>query len=78
MVSRWASPEEAVQWMENGGTAIPNGVGAGGRLYVTNLGAAKPGGTGSIRKTRFFRSVRPCTFDTPGDERVKNADFSFN
>jgi len=35
--------------MENGGTAIPSGIGAGGRVYVTSLGAAKPGGTGPIR-----------------------------
>ena len=35
--------------MANGGTAIPNGLGAGGRVYVTALGASKPGGTGSIR-----------------------------
>lgn len=48
-VSRWVSPEEVSQWMQNGGTAIPNGVGAGGRVYVTTPGAAKPGGTGPIR-----------------------------
>lgn len=48
-VSRWVSPEEATLWIENQGTVIPNGVGAGGRVYVTDLGAAKPGGTGPIR-----------------------------
>ncbi|MDR6576130.1 hemagglutinin repeat-containing protein [Pseudomonas extremaustralis] len=48
-VSRWVSPEEVSQWMQNGGAAIPNGVGAGGRVYVTTPGAAKPGGTGPIR-----------------------------
>ncbi|WP_454834639.1 two-partner secretion domain-containing protein [Pseudomonas lini] len=48
-VSRWVAPEEVSQWMQNGGTAIPNGVGAGGRVYVTTPDAAKPGGTGPIR-----------------------------
>lgn len=48
-VSRWVGPEEAAAWMQNGGTAVPTGVGAGDRVYVTVLDAAKPGGTGPIR-----------------------------
>jgi filamentous hemagglutinin len=48
-VSRWVSPDEAATWMQNGGTAIPTGIGAGNRVYVTALDAAKPGGTGPIR-----------------------------
>jgi len=48
-VSRWVSPAEAAEWMNSGGTAIPNGIGAGGRVYVTGPNAPKPGGTGSIR-----------------------------
>ncbi|WP_437342958.1 TreTu family toxin [Pseudomonas protegens] len=48
-VTRWVSPDEVSYWMQNGGTAIPNGVGAGGRVYVTTPGAAQPGGTGPIR-----------------------------
>ena len=49
-VSRWVSPEEAAEWMKNGGTAIPAGVGgSAGRVYVTVPGANQPGGTGPIR-----------------------------
>ena len=48
-VSRWVSADEIPYWIQNGGTAIPNGIGAGGRVYVTIPGAAKPGGTGPVR-----------------------------
>ncbi|GFE88652.1 hypothetical protein GCM10011488_36060 [Steroidobacter agaridevorans] len=48
-VSRWASAEEAEIWIANGGTAIPAGIGAEGRVYVTAFGAAKPGGTDAVR-----------------------------
>jgi filamentous hemagglutinin len=48
-VSRWVNADEVPLWLENGGTAIPASVGAGGRVYVTAPGAAKPGGTGPIR-----------------------------
>lgn len=48
-VSRWVSADEAAAWMQNGGTAVPSGIGAGNRVYVTALDAAKPGGTGPIR-----------------------------
>ena len=49
MVSRWISPSELPAWQKTGGTAIPSDIGAGGRVYVTEIGAAKPGGTGPIR-----------------------------
>jgi hypothetical protein len=48
-VSRWVSPNEAAAWIDNGGTAIPADIGAGGRVYVTTLKAPQPGGTGPIR-----------------------------
>jgi filamentous hemagglutinin len=54
-VSRWVSPEEAAQWIQNQGTAVPAGVGtplpgtSTTTVYVTTPGAAQPGGTGSIR-----------------------------
>jgi filamentous hemagglutinin len=48
-VSRWVSPTEAAQWISSGGTAIPAGIGAGSRVYVTAPNAPKPGGTGMIR-----------------------------
>ncbi len=49
-VSRWMSRQEARLWLQNQGTAVPNGVGgAGGRVYFTTPGAPKPGGTGPIR-----------------------------
>lgn len=49
MVTRWVSPEEASQWLATQGTAIPSGIGAGGRVYVTTPGAPQPGGTGSVQ-----------------------------
>ena len=48
-LSRWVNAQEAQLWMQNGGTSIPGGIGAGGRVYVTIAGAPKPGGTGPIR-----------------------------
>jgi hypothetical protein len=48
-VSRWANADEVSRWLGNGGTAIPTNLGAGGRVYVTDLGSAKPGGTGEFR-----------------------------
>lgn len=48
-VSRWVSADEIPYWIQNGGTAIPNGIGVGGRVYVTIPGAARPGGTGPVR-----------------------------
>ncbi|HVZ46103.1 MAG TPA: LysM domain-containing protein, partial [Ramlibacter sp.] len=48
-VSRWVGTDEAAAWIENGGTAIPAGIGAGNRVYVTDFASAKPGGTGPIR-----------------------------
>jgi filamentous hemagglutinin len=48
-VARWVNPEEISLWLANGGTAIPTSMGAGGRVYVTALVAAKPGGTGPVR-----------------------------
>jgi hypothetical protein len=48
-VSRWVSEKEILEWLENQGTAIPGGVGAGGRVYVTDYGAPQPGGTGPYR-----------------------------
>jgi hypothetical protein len=47
-VSRWISPKEAANWLAEGGTGIPRVAGSN-RMFVTELGAAKPGGTGSIR-----------------------------
>lgn len=47
-VSRWASPEEAAGWMAERGTGIPR-IRDTDRMYVTELGAAKPGGTGPVR-----------------------------
>src|SRR5471032_2847942 len=49
MVTRWVSPDEASQWLANQGTAIPSGIGAGGRVYVTTPGAPQPGGTGPVQ-----------------------------
>jgi len=49
MVTRWVSPEEASEWLATQGTAIPSGIGAGGRVYVTMPGAPQPGGTGSVQ-----------------------------
>ncbi len=49
MVSRWISREEADEWIRNRGTTIPGGIGAGNRVYVTDIGAPKPGGTSPIR-----------------------------
>jgi hypothetical protein len=49
MVTRWVSPEEASQWLATQGTAIPSGIGAGGRVYVTTPGAPQPGGTGPVQ-----------------------------
>jgi filamentous hemagglutinin len=48
MVSRWMDQSELDMWTNNGGTAIPAGVG-GDRVYVTSLDAPQPGGTGPIR-----------------------------
>lgn len=48
-VSRWMSDAEVKAWYSGGGTRIPPGLGANERLYVTKAGAAKPGGTGSVR-----------------------------
>jgi len=53
-VHRWAELTEVNQWMRNGGTAIPSGIGAGGRVYVTLPGAPKPPGTGACRIEFFF------------------------
>jgi hypothetical protein len=47
-VSRWASLEEAEDWLRNSGSAIPPSVG-GDRLYVALPGARQPGGTGPVR-----------------------------
>jgi len=49
MVSRWIGVAEAKLWMANGGTYVPPGVGAGGRVYVTLPGEPKPPGTDPIR-----------------------------
>lgn len=49
MESRWVNAAEARLWMLNGGTYIPPQVGAGGRVYVTLLGAVRPSGTDPIR-----------------------------
>ncbi|MGV2982013.1 hypothetical protein ACERNI_17735 [Camelimonas sp. ID_303_24] len=48
-VSRWGSADQAARWVKNEGTTIPIGIGADGRVYVTTVGAAKPGGTGPVR-----------------------------
>lgn len=49
-VSRWVSDAEAKQWIANGGTYIPGGVGGeSARIYVTVPAAPRPGGTGPIR-----------------------------
>jgi hypothetical protein len=56
-VSRWVGIDEAAAWMESGGTAIPSSIGAGGRVYVTSLGAAKPGGTGPVRIDFYMRQA---------------------
>lgn len=49
-VSRWASPEEALLWLQNQSTAIPNGIGRqAGRVHVTLPGAPRPGGVKSVR-----------------------------
>jgi filamentous hemagglutinin len=53
-VHRWVDLNEVRLWMENQGTTIPSGVGAGGRVYVTLPGAPKPGGTGPCRVEFFF------------------------
>ena len=48
-VSRWVSAAEVDLWLQNGATAIPAGIGAGGRVYVTDSGAPQPGGTDPYR-----------------------------
>ncbi len=45
-VSRWVGPDEAAAWLAERGTGIPTIAGSN-RMYVTELGAAKPGGTGA-------------------------------
>lgn len=47
-VSRWMKPKEAVAWIREGGSGIPR-IERSNRMFVTELGAAKPGGTGPIR-----------------------------
>lgn len=47
-VSRWVGPDEAAAWMGERGTGIPSILNAN-RMYVTELGAPKPGGAGPIR-----------------------------
>lgn len=47
-VSRWVGPDEAAAWMAERGTGIPT-ISGTNRMYVTGMGAAKPGGTGPIR-----------------------------
>jgi hypothetical protein len=49
LVSRWTGVAEARLWMQNGATHIPQGIGAGGRVYLTLFGAKEPPGTDSIR-----------------------------
>jgi filamentous hemagglutinin len=47
-VSRWISQNESNLW--KGCTHIPNDIGRGTQVYVTNFGAAKPaGGVGNYR-----------------------------
>lgn len=53
-VHRWAAASEVDAWMQNGGTFIPAGIGAGERVYVTAPGAPKPPGTGPCRIEFFF------------------------
>ena len=53
-VSRWVSPEEAAAWVAQKGTGLP--LIHGDKIYVTALGAAKSGGTGSIRVDFAFPS----------------------
>jgi hypothetical protein len=49
-VSRWINADELKLWVEGGATRIPPEIGgASNRVYVTELGAPKPGGTGPIR-----------------------------
>jgi filamentous hemagglutinin len=47
---------ESNAWMRSGGTSIPAGIGAGGRVYVTLPGAPKPPGTGPCRIEFFIAS----------------------
>lgn len=53
-VHRWVNMNEVQLWMANQGTAIPPGIGAGGRVYVTLPEAPRPGGTGPCRIEFFF------------------------
>jgi hypothetical protein len=53
-VHRWTGLNEVNAWMKNGGTFIPPGIGAGGRVYVTAPGAPQPPGTGPCRIEFFF------------------------
>jgi filamentous hemagglutinin len=53
-VHRWTGLREVDLWMKNGGTYIPGGIGAGGRVYVTAPGAPQPPGTGPCRIEFFF------------------------
>lgn len=53
-VHRWVNKDEVQLWMANQGTAIPSGVGAGGRVYVTLPNAPRPGGTGPCRIEFYF------------------------
>ena len=55
-VHRWADLTEVNAWMHSGGTIIPAGIGAGGRVYVTLPGAPKPPGTGRCRIEFFIAS----------------------
>lgn len=59
-VHRWADMKEVNEWMLRQGTAIPLGIGAGGRVFVTLPGAPKPGGTGPCRIEFFFPSRGLC------------------
>ena len=56
-VHRSVDLNEVSAWMRSGGTHIPAGIGAGGRVYVTLPGAPKPPGTGPCR-IEFFITVR--------------------
>lgn len=48
-VHRWITQQEVNLWTTGNVTHVPSGLGAAGRIYVTEPGAPKPGGTGPFR-----------------------------
>ncbi|MEZ2311573.1 hypothetical protein AB6809_33610 [Paraburkholderia sp. RCC_158] len=72
MVTRWVSPDEASQWLATQGTAIPSGIGAGGRVYVTTPGAPQHGAQARCRSIWRFLNPRSARLATHNGGRYSN------